>query len=177
MLTRGGGNPWDTHICQTHSVPLPQAAWMSFSTAPPVPFCPPLSRGERKWWEWEICGFDQRKRGKSRFFEYEFNGYISWLYSWFRRFNCVYLCVYVLQFTFCMYLPVCIKTKSASKRVERTLSVSPCHRMSQHVVYWSCCWSNNRALPSESQCASLAAAISALVPLLITSVDHLCAIS
>lgn len=36
---------------------------------------------------------------------------------------------------------------------------------------------NNRASPSKSQWASLAAAISAPAPLLITSVDHLCAIT
>ncbi len=139
--------------------------------SPPVP---PLCRGERKGWEGsQIQRSDQRDKGSCWLFEYQFDSCISWLST--DPSVCVYLfaCAY-REYSVCIqYFNPCINAKRAAERVARPL----CHSMSQHVVYWSCCWSNNRASPSESQCASLAAAISALVPLLITSVDNLCTIS
>lgn len=179
-FTRGGGgeNPWDTHICQTHSDSPPSLGlYRCLSAQSPYtqsPFCRGMRRkNERRRYEGLTRG------GRKMLIFYFFVSstgaspvsrqiYLCLSMCFCISLSCV--CVYSLYSVLIQYFTLCIYAKSAPTR---TLH----HWMSQHVAYSSCCWSNNRALPSESQCASLAAAISALVPLLITSVDQLCAIS
>lgn len=140
-----------------------------------------VSRGEKKGWEWEIWSLT---RGRKETVDISNISLTALSPDCTQIYLCTTACFCISQWlcicSFCVCMQdfaVCTNVKSASKRAVRTLCVSLCHWMSQHVVYRSCCWRNNRASPSESQWASLAAAISALVPLLITSVDHLCAIS
>lgn len=184
----------ETHICQTHCesqspsgcIDICHHSHPSYPPYHPPPqthqtpsHCPGVRGQDERWrydcltrggkefylfvqhfskqtynWRYEICGF---------FFLMTIQTYISWLLPGFTEGT--YGSVFCMQ-----HRIMCANAKSVAER-------ALCHWMTQHVVYWSRCWSNNRAIPPESQRASLAAAISALVPLLITSVDHPGAIS
>lgn len=165
-LSRGGRDPRDTH--------LPDSLWVSLSLRQcgHLSSQPPLSPTPLS-----VQGGKERMRGGDIkvWPEAEWNTSIFWTSVWKR-----YLLT-VKQISLCASrnsYSVCIQNCiSICKERCLWLVITVSHWMSQHVVYWSCCLSNNRGIPSESQCASLVAAISAPIPLLITSVNHLHAIN
>ena len=150
--TTSDSKPWRTHLPRS---PLRLYGHLSLQSPHPIPLQTRQTRqtrAESKGWEMELLRFYQRPKETRRYF---------WVWVWKPQRSLFALCMHVTPQSGCV------------KGGERT----PCHWMSQHVVCWSCCWSNNRVVPSEGLWASLAAAISALVPLLITTVDQLCTIS
>lgn len=145
------------------SLILPQAVWTSVST---VPHPHPPSVNGRKDERGRYEGLTRGRRKIVDFFTYQFDSCIS------SQFLCLQLILRVHTILHCVCKKKC--EKSAAKRAIRPLLVTGwVSKLSTGVVVGA----TTEPHPSESQCASLAAAISALVPLLITSVDHLCAIS
>lgn len=170
-LSRGGRDPWDTHLPDSLWVSLSLRQYGHLSSQPPhlylsLPHLPHslclgggggggMRGGDIKVWpqaEWNMRNISLEAVSP----------------------DCrqISLCASRSSYSLCIQNRIYV-CKERCLWVVITVS----HWMSQHVVYWSCCWSNNRGILSESRCASLVAAISALIPLLITSVDHLHAIN
>lgn len=72
------------------------------------------------------------------FFEYQFDSYISRLSADLMVYvlhDTVFVCVFAAHTLYAYNTLLPMNANSAAKRAVRTLSVSLCHWMSQHVVY------------------------------------------
>jgi len=177
-------SPEEVETHETHtSARVIQRAFLPQEESQDSPASTPSVQGWGKGCEMEMGRFDLSEKRKLLFSfkkRWQLDSCISWvdktlyvlfLYIYSHLFICcsVFVCV--------QYLCVHRNVMSAAKEVVGAVFVFRVFGWLSILFTEVVVGAQNSASPSESQCASLAAAISALVSLLITSFDHLCAIT